>query len=70
MNDNKNLIKPMTLMRDEFITNVISLCNNSGLPFFVVEDVLKDLIQKVHMAAQKQLEEDAKRYNEQLNNKE
>ena len=62
MNNNK----PMTLLREEFIENAVELCNNSGLPFFVIEDVLKQLIQETHIAAQKQLEEDKKKYNKQL----
>ena len=54
--------KPITLVRDEFIKNIVELCNNSGLPFFVVEDVLKSLIQEIHIAAKQQLLEDTKAY--------
>jgi hypothetical protein len=57
--------KPITLVRDEFIKNIVELCNNSGLPFFVIEDVLKNLIQEIHGASLQQLEEDKKRYEEQ-----
>ena len=57
--------KPITVAREEFINNIVELCNNSGLPFFVIEDVLKNLIQETHIAAKQQLEEDKKRYQEQ-----
>lgn len=57
--------KPITVVREEFINNIVELCNNSGLPFFVIEDVLKNLIQETHIAAKQQLEEDKKRYQEQ-----
>jgi hypothetical protein len=56
--------KPITLLRDEFINSMIELCNNSGLPFFVIEDVLKGMLQEAHNASVKQLEEDKKRYEE------
>ena len=59
--------KPITLIRDEFINNIVNLCNDSGLPFFIVEDVLKDLIQEIHMAAKQQLIEDTKKYSDQMN---
>lgn len=58
--------KPITLIRDEFINNIVNLCNESGLPFFVVEDVLKDLIQEIHMAAKQQLAEDKKVYSDKI----
>ena len=57
--------KPITLMREDFINNIVDTCNNSGLPFFMIEDIMKDLIQKIHLAAQQQLEEDRKRYNKE-----
>lgn len=62
-------MKPITVLREEFIENIIEVCNDSGLPFFVVEDVLKQLIQETHIAAQKQLEEDKKKYQKELENK-
>jgi hypothetical protein len=58
-------IKPITVARDEFISDIVELCNNSGLPFFVIEDILKNLIQEIHVAAKQQLYEDKKRYEEQ-----
>lgn len=57
--------KPITLLREEFINNVVDLCNNSGLPLFVVEDVIKSLLSEIHSASMQQLEEDKKRYEEQ-----
>ena len=54
--------KPITLVRDEFIKNIVELCNDSGLPFFVIEDILKNLIQEIHAASMQQLESDKKQY--------
>ena len=65
MNKN-NVIKPLTLMREDFVQNLVNLCNNSGLPFFMVESILKDFIADVHTASQKQLESDKDKYNQKL----
>lgn len=62
--------KPITILRDEFIQNVVNLCNESGLPFFVIEDVLSDILKEIHGASIKQLEEDKKRYEAQIANTE
>lgn len=62
MEHNEQFTKPITLVREDFIQNLVDLCNNSGLPFFMIEDIMKDLIQKIHLAAQQQLEEDRKKY--------
>lgn len=61
-----NITKPITILREEFIEKLVSLCNDSGLPFFAIEDVLKGLIQHTQAAAQQQLEADKKRYQAQL----
>ena len=62
MNNNK----PITVIRDDFIKNMVELCNNSGLPFFIIEDVLKSLMQEIHSASLQQLEEDKQRYEASL----
>lgn len=63
MEQNRQITKPITLLRNEFVTNVVDLCNNASLPFFVIEDVLKGVTQEVHAAAQQQLKDDTERYN-------
>lgn len=66
MINNKTTTKPLTLLREDFIENLVSLCNDSGLPFFAIEDVLKGLVQEVHAAAMQQAEADKKSYQEQV----
>ena len=58
--------KPITLVREDFINNVIELVNNSGLPLFVVEDVLKNIVNDVSEAARQQLENDRQEYNQAM----
>lgn len=67
MSDNKNIGKPITLVKEEFVNNLVDLCNNSGLPFFIIESTLKDFVQEVHIASQKQLEADKVQYEAALN---
>jgi hypothetical protein len=46
--------------------NLANMCNNSGLPFFIVESILKDFLQELRIASQRQIEIDKARYNEEL----
>ena len=65
MNKN-NIVKPLTLLREDFVQNLAKLCNNSGLPFFVIESVLDSFIKEVHTASKKQYESDKTKYNQEL----
>lgn len=65
MNNNK-LTKPASLLKEDLISGLIDLCNNCGLPLFVVESILKDLLHDVHEASKKQLEIDRTNYNNEL----
>lgn len=68
MNENMNVVKPITLLREEFIENVATLCNSSGLPFFIIESVLRDFVQEVNIASRKQFETDRLKYNQEVEN--
>ena len=50
--------KPITLLREDFIESIQNLCNSSGLPFFVISDILKWLIPQVDEVARKETEKD------------
>ena len=56
--------KPITILADEFKTNLVNLINNSKLPFFIIESIMKDCINEIHVASQRQLEMDKIKYNE------
>lgn len=66
MNEDKTIMKPITLLREEFIENLAELCNNSGLPFFFIESIIKEFVQDVHTASIKQYESDKIRYEQEL----
>lgn len=54
--------KPITVAREEFIEALVKLVNESGLPMFAIEPILKDVAAEVKAASQKQYEEDKKQY--------
>lgn len=68
MENAEQIMKPMSVARAEFINSLTDLINNSMLPPFVIEPILKDMFNDIHMVAQRQYEVDNKRYNEQLEN--
>lgn len=58
--------KPITLVRSEFVSNLTNLINNSGLPSFIIEPILKDMLYDVRIMSQRQLELDTKKYQEMI----
>lgn len=56
--------KPITVSRVEFQQKLAELINSSGLPAFVVLDVLNSTIPDVGRAAQQQYAADLKAYQE------
>lgn len=69
MENAEQIMKPMSVARAEFINSLTDLINNSMLPPFVIEPILKDMYNDIHMVAQRQYEIDNKKYLEQLNKK-
>lgn len=67
MEKSEQIMKPMSVARAEFINSLTDLINNSMLPPFVIEPILKDMFNDIHMVAQRQYEADNKKYKEQLN---
>lgn len=64
MNENStnNIVKPITVAREDFRKELLNLCNNSGLPLFCIEDLLKDFIQQVQIASVEQYKKDKEDY--------
>lgn len=67
--ENKEATKPITLLREDLISTIAKAINESKLPAFVVEGVLKDFINEVHIASQKQLEADRRKWELFINKK-
>ena len=64
--ENKESTKLITLLREDLISAIAKAINESKLPAFVVEGVLKDFINEVHIASQRQLETDRKKWEKTL----
>lgn len=64
---NTTVAKPITVAREEFKQNILQLCEKSGLPPFIVEDVLKYFLEQVHIAAIEQYKRDKEEYEKALN---
>lgn len=63
---NDILTKPISVVRQEFIEQLVNDINNCQLPMFVVEPILQDMLNTVRAAAQKQYETDKAQYEAQL----
>ncbi|MBQ2347796.1 MAG: hypothetical protein II388_05420 [Clostridia bacterium] len=59
--------KPLTIARQEFLDAIVGLCNDSSLPYFCMESILKDVLSEVHQASVKQYEMDKDNYEAELN---
>ena len=62
----KNIVKPITLIRQEFVDTLVEEINNCQLPMFVIEPILQDLLDQVKVVVQKQYEADKAQYEAQL----
>lgn len=58
--------KPITLLREDFINGVAMLVNQSNLPFFIIEESLKQITNGVADLARQQLEQDRQAYQQSL----
>lgn len=58
--------KPITVVRQEFIETITSVINNSNLPLFIVEPILRDIYLEVKTLSQKQYETDKEEYENKL----
>lgn len=63
---NKNVQKPITVARADFISDLTNLVNNSGLPSFILEPIFKDMFNDMKIMSQRQLESDRKQYEQVL----
>ena len=66
MDNNKEIMKPVSVIRYEFIEDLTALINGSNLPAFVVESILKDMYLEAKAVAKKQYEIEKEMYEEAL----
>ena len=63
---NENIMKPMSVARQEFIDHLVDDINNCELPMFIIEPILQDILASVKAAAKVQYEEEKKQYDGQV----
>lgn len=61
--------KPSTIIYEEFKQNLANLINDSGLPAFIIEPVLRDYLNEVRLMAQRQYQADKAAYEKSLTEK-
>ena len=63
---NEDLIKPMSVIRQEFTEQLVNDINNCELPLFVIEYILHDVLNTVKSAAKQKCEIEKMQYEELL----
>lgn len=58
--------KPSTIIYEEFKQNLANLINDSGLPAFIIEPVLRDYLNEVRIMSQRQYQLDMTEYEKSL----
>lgn len=58
--------KPLVIARNEFLQNLIQTANDSGLPFVIMEYVVRDFYDEVRKSASQQYENEKKEYDNLL----
>ncbi len=58
--------KPITLLISETRKKMISTVNDSGLPLFLLDSILKDLYGEIHALSVQQEERERKEYEQSL----
>lgn len=62
----EQITKPISVVRQEFIEKMVEEINNCGLPLFVVEPILRDLLDEVSVASKRQYESEKAQYEKAL----
>ena len=60
------MMKPSTIVYEEFKQNLANIINNSGLPAFIIETVLRDYLTETQIMAQRQYMADKAAYEKAL----
>ena len=58
--------KPITIIKQEFVEGLVKYINESTLPPFLIEYILRDTLNEVPLASTQQLKFDTERYQKQI----
>lgn len=62
--ENQNMQKPLILLRQDFYDNIVNTINSSGLPAFIIEPILKELLGQTQESMKNEYNLNLKWYNE------
>ena len=62
----EQITKPITVVRQEFIENMVNEINTCGLPLWAIEPILEDLLRSVKVESQRQYEAEKTQYEQAL----
>lgn len=62
--------KPLLLVREEFMSDLADLINQSRLPFIIIEPILEKFLENARVGINQQLSDEKKRYEKYLKEKE
>lgn len=60
--------KPIIVVKEELKRDIVNSINNSGLPAFIVEYILRDLLSEASVLAKQQYQKELELYNASLEN--
>ena len=62
--------KPIIILKKEFTDKVVELVNTSGLPLFVMEPILQNILNAVHMGIEQEYQNAKSEYEAALKKEE
>lgn len=62
MDNNQNKSKPLILLKKECEDNLVQVVNSSGLPAFILESILMNLLHNIQRLSRIEYEESLKNY--------
>ncbi len=67
-NKSKNVDKPLIIAKEELCQKITQAMNESGIPLFIIEYILKDILNDIHNINQQILENEKMNYEKNKNN--
>lgn len=62
----KQITKPITVVRQEFMEKIVNEVNTCGLPLWAIEPILEDILRLVKVESQRQYETEKAQYEQAL----
>lgn len=68
-NKNNQVEKPITMVIEDTKNNLINVINQSGLHPFILDSIMKELHNEIHISYLKQAQIEAENYNKNISKK-